>query len=633
MLKQFPDLGANHTPRALRKDVWRPFFTLSMPEGEQGLAQGLMAFRQLREWRKMHEVNWDISPLIARPHTEEEIQTIQEKLDNRGGSKTENVWDLLKRAKKKMRVHAIMNQKANSVADLATVLHDLDGSGKNILRQQVHELKEDREKEVRKMLRLADEHERGGREKLEQEIADVERQLEKPAKELDGMSKSNLRTSIYQLKGKQNQMRFAAQAVSLARKGRGEPLLVQSWRKNTFEESEMLQARAKQLLEIASQTHNLVQAASTNQISEVEALMKKSEAQGALPPVLRQIAYRKKLCEHVGVLADDVLTQFDEYNTAHPVGSKRSLWTLEQFMQKIWDPAVKIMEQAVDLARDEIRQEKYYKQIGWGVRVEELQSRLRRAKTILQKTEAMRDAAVKIPERNTNRPPVKLDPEAESLPETSGRELEASAAHSPGNESPPASMSSVVATEQPQRPARLVNPWHEFLPSFPPRETKNIPKRGSLRSKLSRLARPAFNTSGVQVYWENPLDAEFAESWPESVSHHSMGYARHVAPNPQEEPVEGSAELRARKVARAEAAVQPKSAKQVYLESLQSEILQEMTSKALAEQAAADLISERQNRRLIRNVGRHKRSVGRKIAREREAAATHGETVEVPLDS
>nr|POF13576.1 hypothetical protein CFP56_02599 [Quercus suber] len=633
MLKQFPDIGANHTPRALRKDVWRPFFTLSMPEGAQGMAQGLMAFRQLREWRKMHEVSWDVSPLLARPHTEKEIKALQEKLDDRGGSKAENVWDIIKRAKKKMRVHAVMNQKANSVADLATVLQDLDGSGSNVLRQQIHELKEDREREVKKMLQLAEEYGHGGLGKLQQEITAIERRLEKPASELVDTSKANLRTALYQFKGKQKQMRFAARAVALARRRRGEPLLVQSWRKNTPEETEVLQHRARYLPELAARTFDLSKMASTQRTSKLGSLMEKLRTRGAQARVLRHVAYHQKLCEQVGPLADEILAHFHENRLAHLAIKKSDLWTLEQVMENLWDSAINITGQMVDFARGEVTQERRDKESGWDERVKDLNFHIRRAETDLKRMEEMRDAEIRIPERNRNRPPVKLDPEAEWYPEKPAEELQEGVTLATEDTSASTGLSPAITTEEPERPIRLVNPWHEFLPSFPAREVKNIPKRGPLRSKMNRLARPVFNTSNVQVYWENVLDAEYAESWPETVSHHSMGYARHAAPDPREEPVQGLAELRARADARSAAAVQPKGAKQIYLEGLQNEILQEMTSKVVAEQAAADLISERENRRLIKNVGLHKKSVKRRRAREREAAAQEKGTAEVSFEA
>lgn len=76
---------------------------------------------------------------MARPHTEEEIQILKDRLRDRGGSKRETVWNLLKRAKRKLRVRSIMDQKTTSIADLAYVLQSqyTIGEGREKFRQNV----------------------------------------------------------------------------------------------------------------------------------------------------------------------------------------------------------------------------------------------------------------------------------------------------------------------------------------------------------------------------------------------------------------------------------------------------------------------------------------------------------------
>ena len=72
------------------------------------------------------------------------------------------------------------------------------------------------------------------------------------------------------------------------------------------------------------------------------------------------------------------------------------------------------------------------------------------------------------------------------------------------------------------------------------------PKRGAVRkaqqleAKIQQLE--SVRKEPVRIRWANILDAEYAESWPESVIHDGLGSTRHTAPHP--EPVEKVAELK-----------------------------------------------------------------------------------------
>ncbi|KAI5853534.1 transcriptional regulation of mitochondrial recombination-domain-containing protein [Tricharina praecox] len=84
-LKQLPFIAKKTVPAALRKDHWSPLATVSFPEP----ALGLKTYHKLREFRKLHETQYD-PVLLEMP--------------------------------KKERKYVIMNQKANSIADLAESL-------------------------------------------------------------------------------------------------------------------------------------------------------------------------------------------------------------------------------------------------------------------------------------------------------------------------------------------------------------------------------------------------------------------------------------------------------------------------------------------------------------------------------
>ncbi|KAF2203236.1 hypothetical protein GQ43DRAFT_439002 [Delitschia confertaspora ATCC 74209] len=87
-LKQLPFIGKKSVPASLRPDFWKPFCTATFPTPYQGL----IAYRKLREFRRLHETAWD-----------------------------ETQPELLEQSKKS-RIRALMRQKANSIADLAEVL-------------------------------------------------------------------------------------------------------------------------------------------------------------------------------------------------------------------------------------------------------------------------------------------------------------------------------------------------------------------------------------------------------------------------------------------------------------------------------------------------------------------------------
>lgn len=94
-LKQLPFLGKKTVPAKLRKDLWQPF---AMVEFTNPL-HGVVAYRKLREFRRLHEFSYP-------------LKIIRETEGKRKG--------LLVVKKKRSKV--LMNQKANSVADLAAVL-------------------------------------------------------------------------------------------------------------------------------------------------------------------------------------------------------------------------------------------------------------------------------------------------------------------------------------------------------------------------------------------------------------------------------------------------------------------------------------------------------------------------------
>jgi hypothetical protein len=92
-LRQLPFVGKKSVPASLRRDLWEPMATISFPYAPQGLH----AFRRLREYRKLHQLSYP-------------LEDIKDK-DNPS---------MLLPMKKRSRI--LMDQKANSIADIAAVL-------------------------------------------------------------------------------------------------------------------------------------------------------------------------------------------------------------------------------------------------------------------------------------------------------------------------------------------------------------------------------------------------------------------------------------------------------------------------------------------------------------------------------
>ncbi|KAF1815297.1 hypothetical protein P152DRAFT_455018 [Eremomyces bilateralis CBS 781.70] len=106
MLRQIPFVGKKSKPAAIRKDNWVPLVTLCFPTGRQGLD----AFKKLRELRKLRELHW--KELFTREDAKRlDMPKHQFLPDQRGIARH------------------LMDQKANSVADVAKVLRLQEEAG------------------------------------------------------------------------------------------------------------------------------------------------------------------------------------------------------------------------------------------------------------------------------------------------------------------------------------------------------------------------------------------------------------------------------------------------------------------------------------------------------------------------
>lgn len=212
-LKQLPDSGANNNPPKLRKDVWRPLWSLQLPRTDDGRLQGLHAYRMLLDFRQRHEMSWEPPKSLSIPFTAKQIEKLEKRLEDRGGSKKESPYDLIARKKFKTRVQMVMDQKTNSIADLAAVLLHQD--------DRIEEQSESRDKakrdeaqEMEVLAALWHENDGQAREELEAEIKELK--LQRNARQRDRLWRK-LHGELDALKLRLAKMRFAAQWVPQAK--------------------------------------------------------------------------------------------------------------------------------------------------------------------------------------------------------------------------------------------------------------------------------------------------------------------------------------------------------------------------------------------------------------------------------
>jgi hypothetical protein len=208
--------------------LWKPLYTLSLPSSDSDApnAQGLNAFKRLREYRRLHELYWAPPKSLSRNYTEDEIEQLQKQYDQRGGGKKESVYDIIKRDKKKLRQRIVMDQKANSIADLAAVLSHQEAEGQKRYRQILKEKRDDRRKEIREMIAYADQVEQGGLKQIELEETNLMKIMamksedvaaNRQAAEHNGaplpMRRAKAKERLKLLKDRRSNMLFAAESV------------------------------------------------------------------------------------------------------------------------------------------------------------------------------------------------------------------------------------------------------------------------------------------------------------------------------------------------------------------------------------------------------------------------------------
>lgn len=130
-MKQLAFYGKKTKPHALRRDMWRPFASITFPQGSE--EDGLRAYKVLREFRLLRDYAWreiphfnpalrDKSEFQDAPNFSTGYHEIED--GQLPPKKLEKVKEMLL---KKKRAWMLMDQRATSVADLAKVLQMREG--------------------------------------------------------------------------------------------------------------------------------------------------------------------------------------------------------------------------------------------------------------------------------------------------------------------------------------------------------------------------------------------------------------------------------------------------------------------------------------------------------------------------
>ncbi|KAF2267578.1 hypothetical protein CC78DRAFT_61103 [Lojkania enalia] len=174
-IKQLPFIGKHSSPPDIRRDLWTPYCTVTFPHPEQGHH----AFRKLREFRKYHETRWDIQ------HPE---------------------W---KGKQSKELVRSIIDQRANSVADLAKVLANQGEQGVK-MEERSEQRKKEQEEFLEKQWAEIEELEKASRAEMPGLLQEISRMEDRIALVRgDKEETQRLRLEMWPFKRRRNKLNWA----------------------------------------------------------------------------------------------------------------------------------------------------------------------------------------------------------------------------------------------------------------------------------------------------------------------------------------------------------------------------------------------------------------------------------------
>ncbi|KAF2156697.1 hypothetical protein K461DRAFT_308964 [Myriangium duriaei CBS 260.36] len=567
VLQQLPFAGKKSVPKALRKDHWKPFFVIKF-----GLPhQGLNAFKKLREWRKLHELCWDPKDVPKLEHSYEQKQSRTKKREEReklGGARRGGARSRLTEWKMRRKM-VIMNQKANSVADLAAVLVEQEA--------KVAVWAPERERLFASIMEWLPNLVTDGKLRKErmaainEEIAVLEQKV-KDAKATTGKkwalplaSKiTNLNRDLKLKKTEHYQIQHLPELFDISRYAQNA-----AWRKSLlFEalcEKEFLIRWQYTKLEAEIRQSQESNPSGREEVNELELeldelraqLKEKADAIRELeenPPLTTsdrsaEKEHRKQVkiavSEITNLKNSITLTKSKMFRTGHPPEWLKR----EMFEKRVYDSLDNLLRKKPKLSASfPLRQPEIAKAID--AALDEL-TEVPIVEDVPEnstKDESAEESATAQPtEEVTTESPSVAEPAEDILTEKrplSGKEERANARQKAREvmkqiKEEEAAAARTKANDKPLQLALRLKDYGNYqfsttwLSIFPDFLTRYMTTMTSIAPKLSNEIR----LSDVSVEWSNPLDAEYGAEWPAQVQHAPMGFVRHSARSEKYEPL------------------------------------------------------------------------------------------------
>lgn len=417
------------------------------------------------------------------------MEKMKKDLDNRGGSKKEGVHDIAARKKWNMRVNAIMDQKANSIADLAAVMIQHEETRSYLLSSSLQQ--RDRERDI--MIKWADQAQAGRLDFLKQE-------WESKSIRAKGEKKKGTRRALYTeiagLKRRHRDMQYASRMVELAK-----------WWADLPEEQRTTESLDAHLLEAEPS----ILSADLDQMAYEQR------------KALNRLNFDKLAFQTWNIVPSLETPSDAENGTAvAPASSETKSIAQPDFSSSVYS----LLRQA-DASSDEEDLEDAQEQavdIGEGQETTDKVS-----------TDSARDISTAAAETDGAKSSSGL--EASQKAANASADIDSSESRTGAKTSAEGTNAAANALK------RTRDRYLQYVPPYPLNfesliVEKNLLSGASLELHNVLEHRRTFlpcEMQDVTVHWDNLLDAEFAENWPSAVNHEPLGTVRlSKHPSPEE---------------------------------------------------------------------------------------------------
>lgn len=415
------------------------------------------------------------------------MEKMEKDLKNRGGSKKEGLHDIAARKKWNMRVNAIMDQKANSIADLAAVMIQHEKTRDHLLSSSLQQ--RDRERNI--TIEWADQVQAGRLDSLKQE-------WESKSIRAKGEKKKGTRRALYMeitgLKRRHRDMQYASRMVELAK-----------WWADLPEEQRTAESLDAHLLEAEPD----ILSADPDQMAYEQR------------KALNRLTFDKLAFQTWNIVPSSGTPSVAENGT--DLGSAPS--ETKSIAQPDFSSSVYSLLRQADASPEQ----------------EDLQDEQEQAVDIGEGQETI-DKVSTDSASESNTAAAEIDgTKSSSGPGASQQDANASA-DIDRSESPTGAETSEEGTDAAVNALkRTGDRYLEYIPPYPLNFESLIVEKKLLSGASLELHnvlehRRTFlpcEMQDVTVHWDNLLDAEFAESWPSEVNHEPLGtvrLSRHPSP-------------------------------------------------------------------------------------------------------